>query len=90
MLGKLKEIFRRYDSQPVGRVIAVINPILRGWVTYFRIGNAARCFADVTNWVEKKVQRHLTGAENRPGFGWTRWSTVGLHERLGLFHDYCV
>jgi Group II intron, maturase-specific domain len=26
-------------------VIAVINPILRGWVNYFRVGNAARCFS---------------------------------------------
>jgi len=29
LLGQLKEIFRRYDAQPVGRVIAEINPILR-------------------------------------------------------------
>ena len=32
LLEKLKELFRRYDSQPVGRVITEINPILRGWV----------------------------------------------------------
>ena len=36
--GKLKKVFQHYDSQPVGRVIAEINPILRGWVNYFRIG----------------------------------------------------
>jgi len=33
LLRKLKEVFRRWRSQPVRRVIAVINPILRGWVT---------------------------------------------------------
>jgi RNA-directed DNA polymerase len=54
------------------------------------IGNAGRCSAYVTNWVERKVRRHLMRATNRPGFGWTRWSTVGLHEALGLFHDYRV
>jgi RNA-directed DNA polymerase len=90
LLGKLKEIFRRHDSQPVGRVIAAINPILRGWVTYFRIGNARRCFAYVRYWVEKKVRRHLMGARKRHGFGWKRWSTAWLYERLGLFHDYRV
>ena len=90
LLRKLKEMFRRYDSQPVGRVITEINPILRGWVNYFRVGNSGRCFAYVTNWVEKKVRRHLMRARNRPGFGWTRWSTVGLHATLGLFHDYHV
>jgi len=29
LLQKLKEVFRRLDSQPIARVIAVINPILR-------------------------------------------------------------
>ena len=36
LLRKLKDIFQRYRSQPVGRVIEEINPILRGWVNYFR------------------------------------------------------
>ena len=90
LLGKLKERFRRYDSQPVGRVITEINPILRGWVNYFRIGNAARCLAYVMHWVEKKVRRHLMRARNRAGFGWARWSTVGLYAELGLFRDYHV
>ena len=90
LLRKLREEFRRWDSQPVGRVITVINPILRGWVNYFRIGNAGRCFAFVKNWVEKKVRRHLMRARKRHGFGWTRWSTVWLHSVLGLFNDYQV
>jgi hypothetical protein len=44
---KLKDIFRRFDSQPVGRVVQLINPILRGWVNYFAIGNASRYFGFV-------------------------------------------
>ena len=90
LLRKLKKEFRRLDSQPVERVIAVINPILRGWVNYFGIGNAARCFAFVQEWVEKKVRRHLMRARGRPGFGWKRWSREWLHTRLGLFHAYRV
>jgi Group II intron, maturase-specific domain len=37
-------VIRRFDSQPVGRVVQLINPILRGWVNYFAFGNASRCF----------------------------------------------
>jgi hypothetical protein len=29
-------------------------------------------------------RRHLMRARNRAGFGWTRWSTVELHEALGI------
>jgi RNA-directed DNA polymerase len=59
-------------------------------VHYFRIGNARRCFAYVRYWVEKKVRRHLMGARKRQGFGWKRWSTAWLYERLGLLDDYRV
>ena len=32
LLAKLKDVFRRHQSQPVDRVIKLINPVLRGWV----------------------------------------------------------
>jgi RNA-directed DNA polymerase len=32
LLRKLKEVFRRYQSQPVDRVVQLINPTLRGWL----------------------------------------------------------
>jgi RNA-directed DNA polymerase len=90
LLRKLKAVFRRWRSQPVGQVIAVINPILRGWVNYFRVGNAARCFGFVKRWVEKKVRRHMMRARGRRGFGWKRWSTARIHAVLGVFNDYRV
>jgi RNA-directed DNA polymerase len=90
LLRKLKEVFRRLDSQPTAQVIAVINPILQGWVNYFRIGNAARCFNFVKVWVEKKVRRHLMRARGRQGFGWKRWSTAWVYTVLGVFADYRV
>jgi len=75
---------------PVEKVIAAINPILRGWVNYFRVVNSARCFGYVQNWVERKVRRPLMGARKRQGFGWKRWSTAWLYNTLGLFRDYRV
>src|SRR6266446_5375348 len=90
LLRKLKEIFRRYQSQPIERVIALINPILRGWVRYFAVGDASRCFGFVKDWVEKKVRRHLMRARKRRGFGWKRWSRRWLYDRLGLFNGYRV
>ncbi len=90
LLRELKEVFRRVRSQPAERLITEINPKLRGWVNYFRIGHASRCFAFVKRWVERRVRRHLMRARNRRGFGWKRWSTAWLHTTLGLFADYRV
>jgi RNA-directed DNA polymerase len=90
LLRKLKDVFRRYVSQPVSRVITQINPIVRGWANYFRVGHSSRCLAYVQEWVEKKVRRHLMRARGRSGFGWRRWSRAWLQERLGLYADYRV
>jgi RNA-directed DNA polymerase len=90
LLAKLRDVFRRFDGQSVGRVIELINPILRGWVTYFSIGHSARCFAYVKDWVERKVRRHLMRARQWQGFGWKRWRRQWLYDEVGLFHDYRV
>jgi RNA-directed DNA polymerase len=90
LLQTLREVFRRYRSQPVQWVIETINPILRGWVNYFAIGYSNRCFQFVKRWVEIKVRRHLLRARQRRGLGWERWSTQWLHNTLGLFNGYRV
>jgi RNA-directed DNA polymerase len=90
LLQKLKENFRRYVSQPVGRVIELINPILRGWVHYFAVGDSSRCFSYIKLWVEKKIRRHLMRARKRTGFGWKRWNKQWLYNTLGLFNEYRV
>jgi RNA-directed DNA polymerase len=90
LLRKLKVVFRRYRSQPVDRVIYLINPILRGWVNYFAVGHASECFGFIQDWVEKKVRRHMMRARKRQGFGWTRWSRQWLYENLKLFNSYKV
>jgi RNA-directed DNA polymerase len=90
LLRKLKEEFRRHQSQPLDRIIFLINPILRGWVNYYRIGNSTRCFSYVRDWVEKKTRRHLMKARLWKGFGWETWSKRWLYQTLGLYSDYKI
>jgi RNA-directed DNA polymerase len=90
LLRKLKGTFRRFHSQPVERVVELMNPILRGWVNYFAIGHSSRSFGYVRDWVEKKIRRHLRRARKLRGFGWERWSKRWLYETLGLYNGYRV
>ena len=90
LLRELKEVFRRYRSQPVERVISLINPVLRGWVNYFALGHSSECFSYIKDWVEKKVRRHLAQARKRGGFGWEQWSRPWLYDTLRLFNSYRV
>ena len=79
LLRELKQVFRRHRSQPIERVISLINPMLRGWFTTSRWGNSSECFTYIKDWVEKKVRRHLAHARKRKGFGWERWSRPWLY-----------
>jgi RNA-directed DNA polymerase len=88
LLHKLKDVFRRFRSQPVSRVIELINPILRGWVNYFAVGHSSRCFSFVRHWVEMMIRRQMMRAQKRRGFGWARWSRQRLYAELGLFNSY--
>jgi RNA-directed DNA polymerase len=90
LLQKRKDIFRRFQSQPVGRVVALSNPLRRGWVNYLAVGDASRCVGFVKDWVAKKVRRHLLRARGQRGFGGDRWRKRWLSERLGLCHAYRV
>ncbi|MDR6413118.1 UNVERIFIED_ORG: RNA-directed DNA polymerase [Burkholderia sp. 1595] len=90
LLRKLKGVFRRYQSQPVDRVVELINPVLRGWVNYFAVGHSSECFSFIKDWVEKKIRRHMGRSRNRRGFGWKKWSRRWLYEDLKLFNGYRV
>jgi RNA-directed DNA polymerase len=67
------------------RVIADVNPVLRGWAQYFRTGNAAGKFVQVDRYVEDRLRALLlkrAGARLRAGraLTWRRpfFETLGL------------
>ena len=90
LLRRINQVFRNMQTRPIQDIVSEINPILRGWVGYFCIGNSSRCFGYVREWVEKKVRRHLMRVRNRKGFGWKRWSKQWIYGSLGLFDEYKV
>lgn len=87
---KIKAAFKTKRGRPVKEVVEIINPILRGWVNYFRTGNSGRCFNVIKDWVQNKVRRHIFKAKQKDGFGWKRWSTEQLYQYTGLFNDYAI
>jgi len=87
---RIREICRNNRSQPVANLIGEINPVIRGWVEYFRMGNSSRDFRYVQEWTAMKVRRHMMRAKGRKGFGWKWWSTRWFYDVLGLYNDYKI
>jgi len=88
---RVKELTpRRRCHEDIRDVIAILNPVLRGWASYFKTGNAARCFNSVDGYVWRRIRalrvkrkgRHLRAGEADK---WTRESfwNLGLHRLRG-------
>jgi RNA-directed DNA polymerase len=93
MLRQLAEMMRKHLHVPVVEVVRrIVNPIVRGWVNYFRWGNASRDLSFVSWQVETKVRRFASRQrpKRRGGRTWTTWSSKDIYETWGLFHDYGV
>lgn len=92
-LERLGEVMRRRLSMPVAKLVKqVVNPRVRGWVNYFRWGNAGRDLSYVAWQVDRKVRRFASRQrpKRRGGRSWTTWSTKDIYETWGLFRDYRV
>ena len=92
-LDVLREALRKRLHVPIAEVVkAVVNPMVRGWVNYFRWGNAGRDLSFVHWQVDKKVR--LFASRQRPkrrgGRRWTTWSADEIYKKWGLYSDYHV
>ena len=90
LLRRVTWLLRHHRDRTVHEVVGLLNPLLRGWVNYFRIGNSGRTFNLVKEEVEKRVRRFVRKNQHRRGFGWKRWSREVIYGRWGLYDDYQV
>ena len=76
-MGRVRARVRTLTSrsrchEDLRRVIADVNPVLRGWAQYFRTGNAATTFLHIDRYVEDRLHalwRARAGSRGRPRYG---------------------
>ena len=80
----------RVGIKDVRELIAALNPILRGWGSYFRTGNAAETFRQIDRYVAWRLKRLLIKRKGRnlragEAAAWTEdWLVgLGLHRLRG-------
>ena len=72
-------------SRSLQDVIAVLNPVLRGWGTYFKVGNSSRHFKLLDDFVRARLYLFLSKKHGKSGRGWKeRWASLDLYGH-GLF-----
>ena len=61
----------------------MVNPIVTGWVNYFRHTNASQAFRGLQRFVNIRFRRYLTQRSTGRGFGWKRFPNSTLYT-MGL------
>lgn len=54
--GKLREMFRRGRGHALRRVIDDLNPVLKGWMVYFRLTEVRGVLEELDSWIRRKLR----------------------------------
>jgi RNA-directed DNA polymerase len=66
----LKALWRKHVGSPTVALINEMNPVIRGWSNYFRIGVAKEVFADLDNFMYRRAQRYMARRHPRKSGRW--------------------
>jgi RNA-directed DNA polymerase len=70
---------------PIGALVAELNPVLRGWGNYFRVGNSAKHFTRIDRYVHERLALFDSKKRHRSGRRWGRVHTQAWYARLGMY-----
>ena len=84
---------RQRLAEPVQPLVTKLNRLLRGGGAYFRVGNAARQFAQVDRYVRERLAVRESKRRGATGRHWKRhpWAyfqALGLHQLSGTVAWY--
>lgn len=69
--GKVKELFRKGKGRNLGKFIEEdLNPLLRGWINYFRPVQTKRFAEDLDGWIRRHLRKIIWRQWKR---NWTRF-----------------
>jgi group II intron reverse transcriptase/maturase len=85
---KVRGITKSVRPVKVEQVIKELNPVIRGWVNYYRTGNSSIKFNKLRVYVANRVRRFMSKRRNRSGYGYKRYPDEYLYGTLGLYGDY--
>lgn len=68
----LKKIWKNVRGTPVLNVIAKLNPILKGWANYFKIGVSSEIFSSIDYYMWTRQYRHARRTHPNKSWSWIK------------------
>ncbi len=79
--SRLKGEWLALSGQNVQTILARLNPIIRGWANYFRVGVAAQTFNELDSWMYWRCVRYVKRTHPSKSTKWQRrhyWGRLNL------------
>ena len=70
--NELRHNWLHLKSQGVGSIVAKLNPIIRGWSNYYRIGVSSETFEKLENWMFHREKRYAKRMHPNKSDGWRK------------------
>jgi RNA-directed DNA polymerase len=86
----VRELVHHSHPLRVKEQVENVNRYLRGWVGYFRLGNATATFHQLAYFVDRRVRHVIWRRRGLRGYGWNKLTRQYLYGELGLYHDYAA
>lgn len=76
---------RRHASRDLRYVVSDLNPVLRGWGAYFRVGNSSKKFVAVDSYVNERLARLTSVKHGMSGRNWVTRFNYQWASQLGIY-----
>jgi len=80
--AKVKAITRRTSPVNLEQVITDLNPVLRGWGSYFRMANCKVLYGELAGWIRRRLRAKQLALWKKPGRLQRRLRQVGFRGGL--------
>jgi len=67
---RLREMWQERRGQPVATLLHALNPVIRGWANYVRIGVCSDTFAKLDAWMFTRAYRYATFRHPKKPWAW--------------------
>lgn len=88
--AKVRRILNHRRPVTLSDMVRQVNPVLRGWVNYFRRCNGGRSLQRIHEYSEFKVRKVIQRRRRYHTFQWHHVSLAEIYNGLGLYNDYKV
>jgi group II intron reverse transcriptase/maturase len=80
--AKVKAITRKTSPVNLAKVIADLNPVLRGWANYFRMANCKTLYRELAGWIRRRLRAKQLALWKKPKRLIRRLRQVGVTGEL--------